>query len=128
MKAPEPQLSTNTSEFRISSSNAVLQRGLRRSMETLFLFRLTPRNRELVSRPSSEVMNGPRVRARSPVRGRSILITSAPISAKIIEQNGPATIWVASNTLIPSKGSGSLSLACVIIAPRLDLPLDWEHV
>ncbi|MQF90097.1 MAG: VOC family protein [SAR202 cluster bacterium] len=45
-------------------------------------------------------------------------MTSAPMSAKIMEQNGPATIWVASNTLIPSRGKGSLSPAWVIETPR----------
>src|ERR1700684_4652981 len=46
--------------------------------------------------------------ARLPVGGpgSSILITSAPRSARIIVQNGPGASLVRSSTLIPSSGAG----------------------
>src|SRR5271166_502991 len=45
--------------------------------------------------------------ARLPVGGpgSSILITSAPRSARIIVQNGPGASLVRSSTLIPSSGA-----------------------
>ena len=45
-------------------------------------------------------------RESSPPRGFSILITSAPRSASSMVQNGPAIIWVRSNTRIPSSAAG----------------------
>src|SRR5208337_1177006 len=70
----------------------------------LFLLRLTDRKYAL-----SEPMNGgPHSRVSSPVLGRSILITSAPRSPKIIEQNGPVRIREASIILSPASGPVSV--------------------
>ncbi len=43
-------------------------------------------------------------RVSSPPFGFSTLITSAPMSASSIVQNGPAIICVKSSTLTPSRG------------------------
>src|SRR6266481_909276 len=50
------------------------------------------RNRPLVSGFGLSPGNGPRVRERSPAPGRSILITSAPMSASSLLQYGAETI------------------------------------
>src|SRR6267142_5290774 len=50
------------------------------------------RNRPLVSGFGLSPGNGPRVRERSPAPGRSILITSAPMSANSLLQYGAETI------------------------------------
>src|SRR3990172_5845319 len=50
-------------------------------------------------------MGAPQVRARSPAPGGSSLITCAPKSASMVEQNGPASAWLRSSTLISSSGS-----------------------
>src|SRR5216683_2683605 len=43
-------------------------------------------------------------REESPAPGRSSLITSAPMSARIMVQNGPAMCSVMSSTFTPSSG------------------------
>ena len=50
---------------------------------------------------------GAQARASSPGPGRSILITSAPMSPRICVQKGPATFWVRSATTMPSNGSAT---------------------
>src|SRR5207237_400159 len=45
------------------------------------------------------------LRVSSPLPGSSILMTSAPMSARIIEQNGPARTRVRSRTRMPLSGS-----------------------
>src|SRR5262245_17681291 len=40
----------------------------------------------------------------SPAPGGSTLMTSAPKSASMVEQNGPASAWLRSSTLTPSSG------------------------
>src|SRR5439155_14913155 len=54
-----------------------------------------------VASPST---NGGQLRVSSPLPGSSILITSAPMSARIIEQNGPARTRVRSRTRTPLNG------------------------
>jgi hypothetical protein len=49
-------------------------------------------------------------RSGSPTPGVSTLITSAPISASIIVQNGPARMRVRSTTRIPDSGTVIFSL------------------
>src|SRR5438093_12391977 len=61
---------------------------------------------------------GPHLRIISPSGVGSILITSAPRSARIIEQNGPASARDRSTTRRPSKGSRA-----VMVLTRLDLDL-----
>src|SRR5947207_13491519 len=65
----------------------------------LFLLRLT--DMKYVVSPE---MNGGQLRVSSPLPGSSILITSAPMSARIMEQNGPARTRVRSRTRMPESG------------------------
>ena len=61
-------------------------------------------------RPSG---NGPRVRARSPTPGRSILITSAPMSAISLEAYGAATSS-PSSTIFTSESAPAI---CSLLFP-----------
>ncbi len=54
-----------------------------------------------VSPPGS---GAPQARAMSPAPRGSSLITSAPKSASIVEQNGPASAWLRSSTFTSSSG------------------------
>src|SRR5262245_27687404 len=54
----------------------------------------------------------PQLRAMSPAPGGSSLITCAPKSASVVEQNGPAGAWVRSSTLTFSSGS------CIAVMSR----------
>ena len=65
----------------------------------LFLLRLT--DMKYVASPPT---NGGQLRVSSPLPGSSILMTSAPMSARIIEQNGPARTRVKSRTRMPFSG------------------------
>jgi hypothetical protein len=57
-----------------------------------------------VSRPSASFRKGgPQVRVSSPLPGRSILITSAPRSARVCVHQGPASTRDRSSTRIPSR-------------------------
>src|SRR5260370_34265601 len=58
--------------------------------------------------PAPRVPRAPDCCARLPVGGpgSSILITSAPRSARIIVQNGPGASLVRSSIFIPSRGAG----------------------
>src|SRR5438034_4411926 len=47
---------------------------------------------------------GGQLRVSSPFPGSSILMTSAPMSPSIIEQNGPARTRVRSRTRTPTRG------------------------
>src|SRR5207249_8973798 len=47
---------------------------------------------------------GGQLRVSSPFPGSSILMTSAPMSPSIIEQNGPARTRVRSRTRTPASG------------------------
>src|SRR3954468_18988860 len=58
----------------------------------------------------SPSLTTPCCRKGSPAPGGSTLITSAPISASIIVQNGPARMRVRSTTLIPDNGTDSSDL------------------
>src|SRR6266850_1564268 len=73
-------------------------RALRLSV-TLFLPRLT--DMKYVASPAT---NGGHFRVSSPLPGSSILTTSAPMSASIIVQNGPASTRVRSSTRTPESG------------------------
>src|SRR5262245_1866134 len=65
----------------------------------LFLLRLT--ERKYVASPPA---NGGHPRVSSPLPGSSTLMTSAPMSPRIIEQNGPASTRVRSSTRTPASG------------------------
>src|SRR5882762_8758217 len=53
---------------------------------------------------SPSMKGGPHPRASSPPSGFSILITSAPMSPRIMPAIGPATAWPISITLMPASG------------------------
>src|ERR1700730_16537000 len=53
---------------------------------------------------SPSMKGGPQPRASSPPSGFSILITSAPMSPRIMPAIGPATAWPISITLMPASG------------------------
>src|SRR5713101_6728402 len=57
---------------------------------------------------------GRRRRPGSPVVGFSILTTSAPSQAKDSVQDGPASNWVKSTTLTPSRQSSSTPISAII--------------
>ncbi len=52
---------------------------------------------------------GPHLRASSP-SGRSTLMTSAPMWARISAAMGPARFWATSTTRMPSSGSTGAAL------------------
>ncbi len=94
---PGRKFSTTTSAVATSRRAASTPRGDLRSSTTLFLPAFNwPK---LVLAPSR---NGGRVRIMSP-SGASILITSAPRSASIRPQCGPAIVVVKSSTRSPSN-------------------------
>src|ERR1700759_4738660 len=90
-----------TSAAEINSSAVPRPSSVVRSMTTLRLDRLSISNGGLTStsRPSIR----PNIRAGSPVGG-SILMTSAPQSARMPPVAGPATQTPSSTTLMPSIG------------------------
>src|SRR5260370_18334294 len=55
-------------------------------------------------------------RPGSPVAGFSILTTSAPSHANDSVQDGPASNWVKSTTLTPSRQSSSTPISAIISA------------
>src|SRR5260370_31229224 len=65
----------------------------------LFLLRLT--ERKYVASPPEK---GGQPRVSSPLPGSSTLMISAPMSPRIIEQNGPASTRVRARTRIPASG------------------------
>src|ERR1700730_5846469 len=70
-----------------------------KSTTTLCLLRLSPAKLALI--PANE--GAPKARIQSP-SGGSILVTSAPRSARCVVARGPASPWVKSRTLIPANG------------------------
>src|SRR5205823_12123838 len=80
-----------------------------RLIVTLRLLRLKRRKYPLCVSPLSFLTFGAPPRAVSPPSGLSTLTTSAPWSASIIVQYGPAT-WISNaSTLTPSRGLGLIS-------------------
>src|ERR1044072_1365777 len=63
---------------------------------------------------------GPHPRASSPPSGFSILITSAPISPKIMPAIGPATACPISMTLMPASGPFIAFLRARLVLVRID--------
>src|SRR6266850_3252703 len=96
---PVRKFSSTTSLFLTSRSSSVRPSGALRLSVTLCLLRLTAR--KYVASPPT---NGGHERVSSPLPGSSILITSAPMSPRIIEQKGPASTRVRSSTRIPDSG------------------------
>src|SRR5207247_8868818 len=73
--------------------------GALRFRVTLFLLRLT--DMKYVDSPPAK---GGQLRVSSPFPGSSILMTSAPMSPSLIEQNGPARTRVRCRTRTPASG------------------------
>src|SRR6202035_2439871 len=84
----------------ISRASTALPSLLRKLRESERLLRLKAAKYQ--ERPS---LIAPCARSGSPTPGVSTLITSAPISARIIVQNGPARMRVRSTTRIPESGT-----------------------
>src|SRR5262249_33963862 len=96
---PGPKVSTTTSLRRASFRRISRPSGALRLSVTLFLPRLT--DMKYVASPATK---GGHFRVSSPLPGSSILTTSAPMSASIIVQNGPARTRVRSSTRTPLTG------------------------
>src|SRR5215510_6125104 len=96
---PGRKFSTTTSLRRASFRRISRPSGALRLSVTLFLPRLT--DMKYVASPATK---GGHFRVSSPLPGSSILTTSAPMSASIIVQNGPARTRVRSSTRTPSSG------------------------
>src|SRR2546428_5084440 len=96
---PVRKFSSTTSLFFTSRLSSSRPSGALRLSVTLCLLRLTAR--KYVASPPT---NGGHERVSSPLPGSSILITSAPMSPRIIEQKGPASTRVRSSTRIPDSG------------------------
>jgi hypothetical protein len=62
------------------------------------------------------------LRKGSPAPGGSILTTSAPKSASVLEANGPAISWPSSRTLIPANAAapdpGVVEVHVDVVMPR----------
>src|SRR3954471_8804755 len=79
-----------------------------------------------VSPPGSGV---PHARAMSPAPLGSSLITRAPKSASMVEQNGPASAWLRSMTVTSSSGSrmGILSSRVMVAQRPREVPRDTHQ-
>src|SRR5579863_9492524 len=64
---------------------------------------------------------GCRRRPGSPVAGFSILTTSAPSQASDSVQDGPASNWVKSTTLTPSRQSSSTPISAIAASSRISV-------
>src|SRR6266508_7033467 len=96
---PGRKFSSRTSLFATSFRRMSWPSAALRLRVRLFLLRLT--DMKYVASPPTK---GGQLRVSSPRPGSSILITSAPMSPSIIEQNGPASTRVRSRTRIPASG------------------------
>ena len=99
-KTPGRKFSTKTSLAPISRASTALPSPVRRLSESERLLRLkAAKYHESPSRMT------PCARSGSPTPGVSTLTISAPMSASIIVQNGPARMRVRSTTRIPDSGT-----------------------
>src|SRR3989454_4733475 len=96
---PGRKFSRRTSLCPTSVRRIAWPSGALRFRVTLFLLRLT--DMKYVDSPPAK---GGQLRVSSPFPGSSILMTSAPMSPSIIEQNGPARTRVRSRTRTPTRG------------------------
>ena len=106
VREPGRKFSRRTSLLRTSRRKMSRPSSVLRLRVTLFLLRLM--DMKYVDSPPT---NGGQLRVSSPLPGSSTLMTSAPMSARIIEQNGPARTRVRSRTRIPASGglAGTIS-------------------
>src|SRR3984893_8623069 len=103
---PGRKFCTKTSAPAASRSTASRPPAVFRSSTTERLLRLLFRNDAV--NPARRL---PPARVASPPSGASILITSAPWSARIIVASGPATFEVRSTMRYPVSGPGMLYLS-----------------
>src|SRR5215469_5450332 len=92
---PGAKFSTSTSNFGSISRTIRFASAVRKFMHRLFLPRLS------LTKAVPRLLTWMKKRYRSPVGPSSILITSAPISARRWVPDGPAITCVMSRTLIP---------------------------
>jgi hypothetical protein len=98
--APGAKFSTNTSALAMRRRSTFAPPGVLRSSAMPRLLRFIIRN-EAASLPT---LGGIECRVSSPSGSFSILITSAPMSASMSVQVGPAITWVRSTTFSPASG------------------------
>src|SRR6202030_343104 len=78
---------------------------------------------------SSSGLPGCSRRPGSPVVGFSILTTSAPSQASVSVHDGPASNWVKSTTLTPSRKSSSTPIPVIARTPPVNncCSIPWNH-
>src|SRR5436853_5368365 len=96
---PGLKFSSTTSALATSLRRMACPSGAFMLRVRLFLLRLT--ERKYVASPPEK---GGQPRVSSPLPGSSTLMISAPMSPRIIEQNGPASTRVRSSTRTPDSG------------------------
>src|SRR3954471_3735156 len=106
--APGAKFSTSTSASAIRRRSTCLPPSVLRSSTMPRLLRFIIRKEAA----SSPIFGGTEWRGSSPFGDFSILMTSAPMSASIRVQVGPAMTWVRSTTLRPASGSLRGELDC----------------
>src|SRR3954454_13204643 len=106
--APGAKFSTSTSAPAISRRSTCLPPSVFRSSTMPRLLRFIIRKEAA----SSPIFGGTEWRGSSPFGGFLILMTSAPMSASIRVQVGPAMTWVRSTTLRPASGPLRGELDC----------------
>src|ERR1041385_3810630 len=107
------KFSTSTSALRMSSRRTRLPLSVLRSTTIPRLLRFIIRKAAV----SSPILGGIMWRESSPSGFFSTLITSAPMSASISVQVGPAITWVRSMTLSPASGPAGGCGAAMAIPP-----------
>src|SRR5262245_12575180 len=121
--APGAKFSTSTSAPAMSRRSTSLPPVVFRSSTMPRLLRFIIRKEAA----SSPIFGGTEWRVSSPFGDFSILMTSAPMSASISVQVGPAMTWVRSTTFRPASGPGrwpaELDLSFCIGMPLLAAPL-----
>src|ERR1051326_8941595 len=92
-----------------------------------FRSRAMPRLLRFIMRKAADwspMLGGTMRRVSSPSGMRSTLMTSAPMSASMSPQTGPAMMWASSITLTPASGPG----AAMLLASPVGLALVEEGV
>src|SRR5919106_3843725 len=113
---------------KFSSSTSLLRasfwRSVRPSADFKFSVRLCLLRFTAMKYVASPPTNGGHERVSSPLPGSSSLITSAPMSPRIIEQNGPASTRVRSRTRIPVSGRSARGTFPPLPHPLGEAPRD----
>ena len=129
-RVPVRKFSTSTSDSATSRFRRSAPAGLRRSRVIDFLFRDSWSQMRLS--PVSLALAVPKRRSGSPTPGCSILMTSAPNSARRVPQKGAARKVATSSTRTPSIGRGAppfpslRGFACMSYRPPRLMPLPKE--